>query len=840
VTQPASPRGSSSGDELSTVGAVLCGCLIGAMLGWPGDAAAQSTSSTLVGTVRTVEGEPVLEAVIQARSGETGVVRTAITDPDGNYRFDALSPGRWTVAARVGDGRASESRVVELRLQQTVRLDFTVGTESAGLTEKVTVKAEAPLIDPKETSGKLLINRGQVDSLPLAGRVFTDLARLDSSVQPAAPSTFFGERGAVFVVNGQSGRANSFLVDGLDNNDKVSGTNLNSFYSQQVIQEFVLLTHQYAPEFGRASGGVLNIVTRRGGNERRWETFFQGSTDRWNESGDFVDSLPEGDVSQDAVRRYSAGFNVSGPFRADRSFYFFAYEHQQNYDVIPFTGVDRDGVPGGIFVAPSDNDNLFLRTDFNLSPSKTLMLRFSADDRSSDGINIGGVHTPESGFAFEERDLSVAATLTSVVSGSMVSETRFLAATSSFDQIANSDDSGVDRPSGIFGGNNLNLQQRDEDVLQIVQNLTWREGRHTMKFGLDLARSHTGIRTRFNPAGNFIYESDLAFEAGDCGDLFNFAVFQAKQNETWPVVPCPGQVGVDDDLDGLIDEPGIITTYPIVYQYIFGEPDAKIDDTQIAFFAQDRWQVGPRFLLDYGIRYDLSTYELPNNAAVPSVIPNGGSTSDDDNIAPRIGFTFTPRVDGKWLIRGGWGIFYDKLVLGFPAVAAITSGTRIGLTFPQGLTFEITEKRIEQDGIDSVLEDLEFPEPLILRFSTGTELETPYNVQYNLGVERLIGERQVVRANVTRSQGYHVAVMKDLNPVVVISPFGFPVHRDESTGSIAAIVTEGRNWFTGVDLSWRWQGETSWVNSSYVHLVEGRGPGIRSAQGGRLPAAEFG
>ena len=307
----------------------------------PAAVLAQSTSSSLIGQVRTAEGRPVAGAVVQARAEATGASRSAISSEDGRYRIESLSPGVWTVVARLEDGRLSQSRTIKLRLQQTVQLDFTVG---AGLTERVTVTAERPLIDPKQTAGTLRIDAGQVDSLPLSGRVFTDLALLDSAVRPAAPGNFFGERGSVFVINGQSGRSNSFLVDGLDNNDQTSGTTLNSFFSQQVIQEFVLLTHQYRPEFGRASGGILNIVTRRGNNQPTWEVFAQGTSSDWNEAGAFVAALPEKWTSEDAVTRYQTGFNLSGPFKKDRAFYFLAYEHHENDDLIPYTGYEREDV----------------------------------------------------------------------------------------------------------------------------------------------------------------------------------------------------------------------------------------------------------------------------------------------------------------------------------------------------------------------------------------------------------------------------------------------------------------------------------------------------------------
>jgi outer membrane receptor protein involved in Fe transport len=264
-----------------------------------------------------------------------------------------------------------------------------------------------------------------------------------------------------------------------------------------------------------------------------------------------------------------------------------------------------------------------------------------------------------------------------------------------------------------------------------------------------------------------------------------------------------------------------------------------LDDTRVGIFVQDSWQAGTDLLVDYGFRYDVSTFRLPGDTVVPSTIPNGGADRDWDNIAPRFGFTYTPGGGGL-VIRGGAGIFYDKLALAFPAVAAITSGTRLGLVFPQGLTFEWNEDIIEQVidlyGFDYFKEFMEsgvlFPEDLVMRFSTGTSLDTPYTVQYTLGTELALSERAVVTANVVRSTGYHLPLMVDLNPVVGLDPpclddegnpdptdlscTSIPVHRDDTTGSIASIVTAGRSWYTGLDLAYRWRGKDAWFSASYT------------------------
>ena len=821
-----------------------------------GTAQAQTTTAVLTGEVRTLDDEPVDGAIVQARSVASGEVRTAISDAKGVYRLESLAPGEWTVAARTVDGGISESRGVELRLQETVRLNFKVGT---GTSEKVTVTAETPLVDPKQTAGQLHFDREQIATLPLSGRSFTDLALLDSSVGAAPTGNYYGEKGSAFVVNGQGGRSNNFLVDGMDNNDQTSGTSLNSFYSQQVIQEFVLQTHQFSPEFGRASGGVLNIVTRRGQNEKNFGAFIQGTNDRWNSSGSFVDSLPTDSDDQTAVRRLDVGFNFGGAFKKDKAFYFVAFEHQEHDDVLAFTGVERDGVAldpddvvaGGVYRAPTNTDHLFFRADFNVSPKHTMMLRITANQQETNGINVLGINTPESGFKLDETDYGAALTATSVLKANLVNEARVLIATSTFDQLANSSLSGVSRPSGIFGGNNLNMQQRDEDRFQLVDNITWSTGNHTAKFGIDILHSRTNIATRFNPNGNFLYNSDLPLEPGDCGNLGFLQVLNAPDPTA---IDCPGAVGIDDDGDGVIDETGNIDTYPVVFSYILGigaeldedgnvvvlDParinDAEIfmEDTKFSLFAQDKWQVSQKLLIDYGLRYDVNTYVLPASAQVESTIPNGGATVDTDNIAPRFGFTWTPKRNGQLVIRGGGGIFYDKLVLGFPAVSAITSGTQIGLFFPQPLTVEANEDFVEEEGIEALVSNLFFIDELVMRFSTAPELETPYTVQYNLGIEVPTSRNSAFRANAMVMNGYHTPLMVDLNPPEGttqfpfgvcpddIAPFedeviGFPCHvNDPSTGSIAALTTDGRTWYEALDLGWRYRGKSGWFSTSYT------------------------
>ncbi len=187
-------------------------------------------------------------------------------------------------------------------------------------------------------------------------------------------------------------------------------------------------------------------------------------------------------------------------------------------------------------------------------------------------------------------------------------------------------------------------------------------------------------------------------------------------------------------------------------------------------------------------------------------------------------------------------------------MAGITSGTTIGLLPIQAFAFEFTEENAAAGEEAPVVA----PEPLLMRFSTGTELETPYTVQYNLGLERPIGRHSAVRANVIRMLGYHQPLMKDLNPVSGLFPgfpsgldllfgditegpvdqidpdldVGVPCHaRDPTHGSISTIVTEGRSWYTGLELNWRGQWDDSWLRASYT-LSKSEDMGFDPLKGG--------
>jgi hypothetical protein len=478
---------------------------------------------------------------------------------------------------------------------------------------------------------------------------------------------------------------------------------------------------------------------------------------------------------------------VSGPLRRDRSFYLLAYEENDGDELIPFVGVQEDGTPGGRFLAPQDDRNAFLKLDWVPSPEHHADLRLSWDDAEVGGVNVGGRVTPEAGHVIEETDYQIAASLTSVFGTSWVHEIRVLGARSTTGQRANSSLPGVDRPSGIFGGNHLQVQDREERRLQLVDNVSWFRGRHSVKFGLDVQQVRVGISTAFSPEGLFLYGTDRPFEPGDNG------------------LGGIGEVGVDDDQDGTTDELPDYDTYALVYQRIGGNPSGTFDDTLFALFVQDQVALSSRLRLTYGLRYDLDTFELGAEYAIHPGPPNGGAPADRDNLAPRVSLTWTPRE--SLLVRGGAGMFYDKVVLGFPAVSSITGQQTLGLAFIGPLQIPCNED-LDRNNCRQVLEDLLVSDPRFsLYFTTGHELNTPYTVQASVGLEARVARSTVLSAGAVGARGHHIPLLQDINPVteffLIDNDPGrqFPIHRYEEIGSIASFETMGNSWYSALDLS---------------------------------------
>ena len=284
------------------------------------------TTADLTGVVYDQSRAVLPGATVTATNTETNQARSATTDGVGRFTVPALPPGVYNVKAELSGFTAETQQHVVLRLGTEVALDFTLRVASA--TAEVTVVAVPPVVDTEQTAVASVITQQQINNLPINGRNFISFSVItpgvtnDNTPQQGASAT----SGLTFA--GQRARSNNITVDGLDNNDIVVGS-VRATFSQEAVREFQVITNSYSAEYGKASGGVVNIVTKSGTNRLSGNAFVFFRNDALNSKEYFERFTPAGDAIDRAKAPYSQkqfGGTFGGPIQKDKTFFFGSFE----------------------------------------------------------------------------------------------------------------------------------------------------------------------------------------------------------------------------------------------------------------------------------------------------------------------------------------------------------------------------------------------------------------------------------------------------------------------------------------------------------------------------------
>ena len=286
--------------------------------------------------VKDPKGGIVNNASITARDEAKGVERPATVNQEGEYSILALPPGRYTVEVEAkGFARTSAEGVV-ITVGQRAELPITLSV--AGTQEVINVTSEAELVETQRTSSTNTIEQRRIDNLPINGRNYIQFAQTDSQVLPDNAPSIGAAPTSGLNISGQRARSNLVNVDGADATDN-SVNGVRSTVSQEAVQEFQIINNSYAAEYGRASGGIINIVTRSGSNN------MHGSVYGYLRNRNFQAVNPFSTVSDPAYTRVQAGATLGGPIKKDRTFYYFSYEVTRRHE----TGFSSIGTPNGLF-----------------------------------------------------------------------------------------------------------------------------------------------------------------------------------------------------------------------------------------------------------------------------------------------------------------------------------------------------------------------------------------------------------------------------------------------------------------------------------------------------------
>jgi hypothetical protein len=303
---------------------------------------AQANASDLQGVVRDQSGAVISGATVTARNPATNISKATTSNAEGAYLIVNLTPGDYEVTVEAPNFKKALLPGVKLTVGQ--RADLDVALEVGQVSEVVTVSGASPeLVETSKTAVATTIDQQRIENLPINERNYLSFALTTSTVgrdngRPIGPAPTTG-----LNFGGQRGRSNLVQVDGADNTDNSVNAS-RSTVSQEAVQEFQVVTNSFAPEFGRSSGGVVNVVTKSGTND------FHGNIFGFLRDKRFQARNPFAPIAKPDFRRTQYGVTLGGPLDRDRTFFFFAFEQRRRNESGFFTSNVADGLGSSVSI----------------------------------------------------------------------------------------------------------------------------------------------------------------------------------------------------------------------------------------------------------------------------------------------------------------------------------------------------------------------------------------------------------------------------------------------------------------------------------------------------------
>jgi Carboxypeptidase regulatory-like domain/TonB dependent receptor/TonB-dependent Receptor Plug Domain len=595
---------------------------------------AQVQQASLEGTVVSASGLLISGATIRITDAATNQSRAAVSDASGKFRLGSVTPRVYELRVDSPGFATYERHGVELPVGRTIHL--TIALSSAAMAETVDVSAQPPGLDTSETSASTIVDNERIEELPVRSRNYLEFVLLAPGV--VSTRSGGGVPGASrlsdsgFSFAGLRPRSNTLTIDGLDNNDEYSGSSRTEL-SLETVKEFEVVNHGWSAENGGGSGGAINVLTKSGANVIHGDAFLFGQSGRFD-SRPFLESA---DARTPSLERYRGGAAAGGPIERDRTFYYAAVEQEERRgeatsDIDPRTatiinaalsstrpsGSGAQHLTSGLFATGMSETELSAKVSHQVTPRDAVVARIAGTGsrEKGDAFNQGGFVDFSSRGTSSTGDLAAIASWTTIIGEKITNELR-----------------------GQRAGRHVSLRTTDAEGPGIV-----------IPGVVELGRPYAG-----NSEHRQVYS-----QAGDTAGL-------AHGNHFW-------RMGVDATgicLDGTSNDgfgglylfrsvDALTRQQPDSFRQVFGDPSIDVRATRYAFFVQDQW-TRSALTIDAGIRLD------------GEVLPAALGISDRQ-ITPRFGLAWTPV--SRWVIRGGAGIFADRLPLAAFERALSTDGTR--------------------------------------------------------------------------------------------------------------------------------------------------------------------
>jgi Carboxypeptidase regulatory-like domain/TonB dependent receptor len=774
---------------------------------------AQTFRGAIAGSVEDPSGAVLADAKVTATNTATGAQRTSLTGSSGEFSFPDLAPGPYSVTA-LKPGFAEQKSETEVSVSRVSNLTFRLSISSQATA--VSVDAAVETVETSSTAITGLVNTKTVEDLPMNGRDFRQMIKLAPGVSPAVAS-----------INGARTRGSNYMIDGADNNDAFQGTAAVNqggvagvagvLLPVDAIDQFSVATNGSA-EMGRNGGGVVNMVIKSGTNQLHGTAFYFNR----NEFLAANTPLAPAGAKVRRIRNQQGGFSVGGPIRKNKTFIFLTGEYQladasnatavttlspawiaAGQSVLSAFSIAQNPVttnligfwPARVRTGPAVINNFFstdpstynsyngiVKIDHQFNEKRSLSLRYYGGTGTQKAVVDSTAPFTEYFQVAPSHMHNVSLAYTDVISPRMVNNVVF--ATNYFLQTFNDVDTspnpiaaglntGVTAPT-LAGSPTLKIAGfatagatqptgRIDTTGHVTDTLNWNVGRHQIKVGGEYRRALLDIFYESNTRGTFSFD-------GTRGPWASSSAYS------------PQQKAIADFLAGYpTNSSGATIVRPGPGVKIVGS-FLQRDYTQNSFdwFVHDNWQVTQNLSVNFGVRYSYLGPLADEKHEITTFVPGQGIVGpgsgldtlykrDLNNFAPRVGFAWQPQGGKQFVIRGGYGIFYDV-----PAVAFFAANTGGGNGGAAGVdanpggplpifSLSAPPNLILQTGVDPFATSTV---PILGVLSVNQNLRTPYVENYNLNIQHGLWNGSVLQLGYVGSSARKLLYTRDINAAV--------------------------------------------------------------------------
>jgi len=663
-----------------------------------GVALGQQGSGSLKGQVSDEFGGVIVGATVVAVNAD-GVAKTVTTNGEGNFVINGLLPGKYTIKITSPGFAPYETADVEAIAGKTQPLNITLKVTIDQ--QKVTVAADTTGVntEPENNVGALVLKGTDLEALP------DDPDDLAAALQALAGPGAGPNGGQIYI-------------------DGFSGGRLPPLSS---IREIRINSNPYSAEYDRPGFGRIEILTKPGSDRFRGQVSFSFNNQSLNSRNPFAATRPSY-----MSRQY--GGNVSGPITAKKASFFFDFEKRDINDaaLINATVLDSNLNIVGLnesVATPNRRTSFSPRIDYQLNATNTLVVRYEYE-HSHNITGVGGYSLALRKYEATSTQQTFRLTETAILNKTTVNETRF-----QFNHQTSGDTADNSIPTiGVQdaftgGGSQIGKTTNQQNRFELTNNTSLSMGLHTVRFGARVRDVHISNFSPQNFGGTWTFAGSR--QIGNATGLKSIEVYQSTlkglQAGTSPVAIRLAGGGATQ------------------FMIVSGKPETGVSQIDLGAFAQDDWRVRPNLMLSFGLRYE-----------------NQDNISSNLNFAPRFGFAWQPgkatrQKPSKMTIRGGFGVFYDRISEGLTLTANRLNGTN-------QQQFIVTDPAILNSfpSIPSIDTLTQFKTPVQI-YQLAPDIQAPYTMQSAISVERVLPHNFTTSVTFSHARTLHLLRARAMN-----------------------------------------------------------------------------